>query len=539
MEREKTFLMRYYHHFITNFKKRPGVFSIGLLVLFVFFFFFFKSGNSSAEETIKPTKGEIIQTVKISGKVKASSEASMAFQKSGPITYLGVRVGEVVRRGAIIARISSGDENANFLQARASLLNVEANLNQLKQGARPEEIAIKEQTLNNAQSNLDAIYSSLPDSIHNVDQTTADIVKGKLANFFSYSGGSYYLSFSSCDQKAQSAVESNRTSIDSSLLDFEKSASLISVISSKEDIDSTFNKGYLLTGRVNDLISSISSLLLSSCSAQNTSLDSYRTNLALTRPAIISLFSDITSKRTTLVSAKNTFLSAQKDLDLIKAGTDQNKILAQEASVSEAEAKLSFAQSDLDKTIIYAPFDGTVTEVDVVEGETAIANNTVIKLISSNNFEVEAKVPEIDIAKVTVGDPVNVTLDTYGANVIFEGTISRIDPTATLEGNVPMYKVTISFDSNDTRIRVGMTSNVTIITEKKENALSLPIRFIKIDKENGGTVTLKTSKGDETKEVSIGIIGETGLVEITGGLTENDEVVAIQPGDRSAQKQTK
>jgi RND family efflux transporter MFP subunit len=250
------------------------------------------------------------------------------------------------------------------------------------------------------------------------------------------------------------------------------------------------------------------------------------------------LFADISTKRTSLISAKNALEAAKRDLTLSKAGTDLIKIQAQEALVSQAQANVTSAEARLSKTFIRAPFDGVVTDVAPVSGETVTATKNVVTMISSSAFEIESSIPEIDIAKVSLGDTVDVTLDAYGTSIVFPSTITRINPAATFEGNVPKYKIIATFKNKDDRIKSGMTANIKIVTKSIPSAMILPVRFVNVSDDTKGTVTVKQNNGIVERPVSFGIRSDDGYIEITSGLTGDEEIVAVQPGVRSAQKQT-
>lgn len=495
------------------------------------------SSDGNGEEEMKPTRASLSETVKVSGKVQASKEANLSFQSTGNVSYIGASIGDKVPQGKVLATLYSGDEQANLLQAKATLANAQATLDQLLRGARPEEIAIKEQAVSSAKNTLESTYATLPDAIRNVDASIADAVKSKLAPIFSQSGDNFTISFSTCDQVLQSSVETSRTNLEKTMANFQKSSQSVSMISSNDTLDASFEDAYKATIATNDFIAKLSSLLLLSCSVQNASLDTYRTTLATVRTTMNTVFADISAKRSALTTAKNNLASAERDLALTKAGTDQPKIDAQRALVTQAEASVLSAQSRLSKTIIVAPFEGTVTDISLVKGETATAGKAVVSMISTSAFEVEATVPEIDIAKVASGNEVKITLDAYGSSVIFPATITRVDEAAVFEGNVPKYKVIATFKDKDDRIKTGMTANVTIITKQVAGALALPVRFVEVISPTRGKVTVTSGNEPKTIDVELGIRGDDGFIEIKSGLTEQDTVVAIQPGERAAQKQ--
>lgn len=489
-------------------------------------------------ETYTVTLNPIKQYVRVSGQVTSSKDANLSFQTSGATAYIGVTTGDTVEQGKVLATLVGGDAQASLLQAEGSLSNAEAVLAQLKQGARKEEIALKEQAVQNAKSSLDQAYSSLPDAIQNVDAVTADVVKNKFSDFFVLNNGRYQLSFSSCDQRLQGVIEEERTVLENTLALFQKKSSVITTLSSTDNIDATFEAAYNAALSTNEIVNSVSNLLLSSCSSGNPSLAGFRLTLSTVKTTMTTLFSDIAAKRGALVSAKNNFTLASRDLDLIKAGTDPYKIKAQAAVVEQAEAQVKAAKAGLAKTIIVAPFFGIISNVDLSLGETVTVGKTVISMLAVDGYEIEAKVPEIDIIKIKVGATVDVTLDAYGRDVIFPATVTRINPTATTEGTVPVYKVIVTFVGKDARIKQGMTANIQIVTESKSNVVAVPARFVRIVSSNKGEVTVLVANKEVVREIGLGIRGADGLFEVTSGLVGGEKLVAPSTISREAQKQT-
>ena len=479
------------------------------------------------EETHMVTSGPIKQYVKVSGRVQATNDANLLFQTAGVVAFVGVKKGDKVEQGKVLVTLSAGGVQASVLQAQANLVSAQAALTQLLQSAKKEEITYKQQTLENTKISLSDVYNTLPDVIQKVDSITADVVKNKFSSLFTVNDGRQLLSFSSCDQRLQQEIEIKRTDLEDTLADFQKKSSTITAISSQNAIDIAFEQGYQSALRTNDLVSSLSRLLLLPCSISNTSLDSYRTTLFEVKTSMTMLFSDITIKRSALITSKNAVNQATRDLELTKAGTDPYKIQAQRASVAQAEAQVTQARSNLSKTILSAPFSGVISSVDVSVGETVSLGKIAVSVLSVDGLEIEAKVPEIDIVKIKVGSPVEVTLDAYGASVIFPATISRINPTATTEGAVPVYKVIVTFIGKDERIKQGMSANVSVITEDKSNVILLPARYIRVMTPVQGEVVVLEEGSRVKKLISLGLRGSQGEFEIKGGLFEGDKILPL------------
>ncbi len=495
---------------------------------------FSRSPKTSDSYTV--VQNSLTQSVSVSGSVEASKEADLSFQTGGQVAYVGVKVGSKVVQGAVLATLQAGDAQAAVLDAEALLANRRATLEQLEEGSRKEELAIKEQSVDNAKNVLAQAYSALPDVIKNTDSVTSDVIKNKFSSLFVFNGAQYVLSFSSCDQQLQGSLEKKRTELEDVLADFQKKSGVVSVMSSEETLDTAFAAASKAAVYTNDVVNGVSQLLLASCSISNTSLDGYRTNLSLVKTSMSSLFTDLASKRSALVTAKNTYTQASRDLELSKAGTNPFTLKAQVALVSQSEAQLAQAKANLQKTIIRAPFNGVISDVDLSEGETRTMNSPVISMIAEDGFEIEAKVPEIDIVKIKVGARVDVTLDAYGNSIVFPATVTRINPTATTEGTVPVYKVIVTFVGKDERIKQGMTANVKIVTADKNSIYAVPARFVTVLSGDKGQVIITDGRKDELRDVTLGLRGEGGLIEVTEGLFEGDVLLPPKTTVREAQK---
>ena len=149
----------------------------------------------------------------------------------------------------------------------------------------------------------------------------------------------------------------------------------------------------------------------------------------------------------------------------------------------------------------------------------------VISLLCVGKFQIEVDIPEADIAKVKLQDPVEISLDAF-PDEIFTGKVIKIDPAETIIQGVVYYKVTVGFDKTDKRIKSGMTAEVEIITKQKENVLLIPQRAVLI--KNGKEMVRVLDEG-EIKEVEVktGIRGEEGKIEILSGLKEGDKVITF------------
>lgn len=250
--------------------------------------------------------------------------------------------------------------------------------------------------------------------------------------------------------------------------------------------------------------------------------------------------SNVSNAQTNLTTAQNTQASAEDELALKKAGSTPEQITAQEALVKQARANISSQdakikeaeanyqnyQAQFEKTLIRSPIDGIITKFEAKVGEIVSANANIISLISINQFEVDAFIPEADIAKVKIGDVAKTTLDAYGSDVVFETKVIKIEPAETMIEGVATYKTTLQFTQNNERIKSGMTANLDILTNKKENVIAIPGRAI--ISSNGNKVA-RLLQGKKLVDVNIttGVRGSDGRVEILSGINEGDKVITF------------
>ena len=210
------------------------------------------------------------------------------------------------------------------------------------------------------------------------------------------------------------------------------------------------------------------------------------------------------------------------------------QIAAQEAQVESIEATVSQVSDQIRELVLYSPMNGIIIRKNVNVGEVTVANavtenTSVVTIASEGDLEIQADVPESDITKVSIGQAASVTLDAFTPDDVFNVHVYNIEPASTIIQDVVYYKVKFNFDSQDARVRNGMTANVDIHTDEKDNVVYVPQRAIKT--ENGGKYVevLKDEKNNitERKTVTTGMAGDDGMVEIKSGLSGGEKVVTL------------
>ena len=240
----------------------------------------------------------------------------------------------------------------------------------------------------------------------------------------------------------------------------------------------------------------------------------------------------INAAKMSMNNAKETWGVAERQLSKLKAPARSEDINLADAQIKQAQANLDLVKKQQEDSILKAPIDGQIVSLNYEMGEQFSAAKPMFSMLTENDFEIEVDISETDISKIKVGDFTEITFDAFGENYKFDGKVYSVEPSATVIQGVIYYKVkiTIATPSEDSpandkfsAIKPEMTANITINTDRRDEALVVPGRAV-VDK-NGQGKFVRVLEGKTVKEVpvSIGLSGDEGLVEIIQG--------EINPGD--------
>jgi HlyD family secretion protein len=200
-----------------------------------------------------------------------------------------------------------------------------------------------------------------------------------------------------------------------------------------------------------------------------------------------------------------------------------------------------------ENTIIRAPFDGQIGSVSAIVGQQTSTQAGVATIITKNKLA-QISLNEVDVTNVKLGQDVDLTFDAIPGE-FFKGKIYQMDAVGVAVSNVVSFGVKISVDSDDTRIKSGMSVTANIIVEEKKDVLTVPSGTIKSEKSGGenkfyvmkalAPLSLGERPGERVKKVSsdsgVKVIVQTGMTndvdtEILEGenntLNEGDEIIS-------------
>ncbi|MFZ2303630.1 MAG: efflux RND transporter periplasmic adaptor subunit [Minisyncoccia bacterium] len=481
------------------------------------YFFFTNKKTAVLPNTVVIKRGSVIQEVSVTGRVKSSSAVDLGFEKSGRVAGVYATVGERVVAGRLLAGVES-------LSAQGSLLEALARLSELKRGSRPEELVVKKAEIAKYTQDLDNAYNSITDILNDAFTKADDSLHAKTVGIFSgYKNTSYKYTFSVCDSQLAGNSEFARQSAE---LDFDvwrAENSSFPVSPSKDALMNALSSASMHLGGILSLFESIGRVLSLDCTITNTALDTYRANVNTARVNITTALSSVNTKKQSIATLSLTLAKVKDELSLLEAGTASEVLSAQEARVLSARGELA-------KYRIVSPVSGVVTKVDIKNGEGSTVGKSVFTIISDVSFEIDAYVPEADIAKIKIGDMARITLDAYGSDVLFAGSVAKIDPAETIIDNVPTYKVTFQFTKDNPQVKSGMTANIDIATASRTDVVFVPERSV-ITKENEKFIRVVSSDGTTTDTpVNVGLKGSNGTIEILSDIAEGT-IIILAPKD--------
>jgi HlyD family secretion protein len=216
--------------------------------------------------------------------------------------------------------------------------------------------------------------------------------------------------------------------------------------------------------------------------------------------------------------------NAQAQLADLLADPQPSALARATANLAEAEAELEQARVDRNNAILRAPFAGTVAAVNADPGET-ISQISPLTLIDDSAYQIELTVDEVDVSRVSVGQPVEVLIDALGTPAL-DGTVRLIAPSAAANESVRAYAVTVAIAPSDRPLRPGMTASAQIVAAKRDAVVSVPLAAVR---EENGQQLVDTVVRDGERVAIVPQPVTTGLragdrVEITSGLVAGQEI---------------
>ncbi len=507
------------------FKSKWVVGILALIVLGGGYWFFTHRGGTSYQ-FISVTQGSITETVSVTGNTTPQKSVSLGFQNTGTISHVYYSLGSSVSAGAVIAQLNMANLSAALAQAQATVDAQQAQLDGLKAGAQPADIAASQAALQKAQQDLTNLYAGISDTSTSAYAKGNDAVRTQLSTIFSNAETNQpQLTFQTNNSQAVITGEALRVSASNELNAWQQELVGISPASSPSVLSTDIKNDIGHLAVIQNLLNTVSATLDGNITLSATQLATDKTNVSTGLSEVNAAITSLNTISQNIASQQATVAQAQANLALKQAGSTPQAIAAQQAQLEQAQAGVANAQANLQNAEIIAPISGVITQQDAKVGQQASPGTPLVSIIGNSGFEVDAGVSETDVGKLAVGDAVTMTLDAF-PNETFAGSVFYIAPAQTNTQGVITYLTKVSFSKPDPRLKSGLTANVDIQTKHTNNALILP-QYAILQNDKGTFVETLIGGVATTSPVTLGIQDQKGNVEVLSGVTLGEQVINI------------
>lgn len=487
-------------------------------------------------------RGAVTASVSANGVLQPLTTVQLKSNAGGQVIKLYVDEGDDIKAGQVIARIDPTDTVMAYQQNQADLAAANSKKDQsyqqltIQDRQNAAQLASAEQSLLSARikleearrqatnqpiltkASINQAKSSLASAEASLKQTETALVPQKLTS-----------AQSSFDQ-AQATFQNAESDVKRQRMLLSKGFVAKSQVDSAEEKFGVAQAQLASAKRKLDTVQSEADQDISTARAR---VDQSKAELATANAN--SVQDEI--KQQEVAAAKAAVKQAEASRESAKAALLQTQlrkgdIIQAKAQVQRAEAAMKSATTQLGYTTVVAPRAGIVTKKYVEEGSIVTAGRSsfsgsgtgvgIVDIADVTRMFALVNVDETDIAKIEVGQDVDITVEAY-PDELFTGKVTKIAPQAQVDQSVTTIPVTIEVDMPDKRLRPGMNVNCDFVTGRAQDVLSVPNEAIK-EGDKGNTVSILVAGKQVERKVEIGLVG-TDKTEIKAGLKEGEKVV--------------
>ncbi len=468
---------------------------------------------SSQQNTTTVTRGTIASSLVAAGTVRARQTANLSWQASGVVGSISVKIGDTVKAGQTLASLDPGSLPQSIISAQVDLASAQQSLDNLMTSQLPKAQAMQA---------VDTAQQALDDYLNNFSamqgKTYADLVTAQQSL--------------TDTQKKRDALNYDRASqdqIDTAQANYDQAEAAVKSAQKAYNKVSNLPPGDPKTAAALSALSAAESHRDSALSTLNWYTGSPSTE-------------DIAAADSAVAQAKAALATAQSAWDKVKDGQNNAQLAVLQATLADTKAayerikdgpdpndvaslknRISGDQVTINQQFLTAPFDGTITDLQILPRDQASPSKAAFRMDDLSHLLVDVSIAEIDLSKVALDQPVNLTFDALTGKQ-YHGKVVQISQVGTSNQGVVQFGVTVEITDADKNVRPGMTAAVRIVTAQKAGVLMVANRAIR---NTGGqrSVTVLFEGSQINVPVTIGITSDT-MSEITSeGLKEGDELL--------------
>lgn len=213
------------------------------------------------------------------------------------------------------------------------------------------------------------------------------------------------------------------------------------------------------------------------------------------------------------------------------ASTDASAVSAAQRNLASAQANLEQANAKAAGRTVTAPSSGSIVELNAKVGATVTGGMVMgegdtsggkqcMQIADLSKMKVTVQVGEKDIAKIAVGQSANVTYQAF-PDIVSQGTVTAIASVANSDSNYSGGSVTFNVDilieAPDSRLKPGMTAQVSIVTEQLDDVVMVPtMALMTEDGDNYYVNVAKDADGKETRRVKVTVVAQNDDEAVVG-----------------------
>ena len=474
-------------------------------------------------QTVRVERGNLVSVIGATGNVRAKQSATLVWKTTGTVESVSVALGDRVEKGTRLAALSQKSLPQTIISSQAELFNAKLALENLQ--------------------NSELQYANALLAVEDAEQALADALNPTLVQ-----------------SQAQKSVADARKALEQAerQLYYQENPAdnnairkargeLILAEDALEQAQDAFDAVKNL-----DKDDPVRAQALVALSEAQTAYTFAEWNLEALQTASSEIDQEVARANVAIAEAQ--LEEAEEEWERVKDGLPPGDIAQVRARLEDArrelarlergegvdpaeeaaaEARVAAAEAALEMAFISAPFDGTITKVDVLPGDQVSQGMSAFRIDDLAGIFADLQVSEVDINQIAVGQPVTISLDALLAQE-YHGAVVEVDQAGTNIQGVVNYQVTVSLEDADEEVLPGMTAAANIVVSELENVLLVPNRAVRV--QEGSRVVYVIRNGQlQVVEVELGASSDAQSEVVSGDLKPGDEVVLNPPFDFGSQ----
>lgn len=467
-----------------------------------------------AIEVLTVKQDTLLATVNAAGQLEAIDTVNLGFEVNADVIKIYVEEGDLVAEGDLLAELDATDLTEAVELAEIDLTKAQAQLDSLQETPSENDLAAAQFSLESAKANLEILLNGPSDADIKATQTDLDSTKASLQQVLSGPNADSITVALANLRKSEIALRQAQQAYDEVAYD-SRAANF---------------QGLTLQQATIDHESALANYNLAIRDAESAEILAGQARVAAAEAKLVNLLA--TPDPVQIYNAQTQVAQAESALQKLLDGPTNSDMSTAQSNVEAAQIRIDQAKRNLERTKLYSSIAGTVTALNLKEGE-APTNPVAISIADLSTFKLEVEIDEIDIHLIEAGQPTVIALDSLPDNE-YTGEVDQISVApANTTSSIVAYAVTILLNEEDTAFKIGMNVNATIETERLEDIVVIQNRAVQIDRETGKAYVEKLIDDDTTElvEITLGLRDNT-VSEVTSGLTVGDTIIIRQVSRR-------